>query len=98
MYDVEGQRDLAVAEYQAALAVAGAPESARIAAQRGVETAIRRRRVKISPTASREFFPCASGSNQGGAMREMRGLAAVSSSLGALISSPRIIFTEEIQI
>jgi hypothetical protein len=38
MYDVEGQRDLAVAEYQAALAVAGAPESARIAAQRGVET------------------------------------------------------------
>jgi tetratricopeptide (TPR) repeat protein len=38
MYDVEGQRDLAVAEYQAALAVAGAPESARTAAQRGVET------------------------------------------------------------
>jgi hypothetical protein len=38
MYDVEGQRDLAVAEYQAALAVAGAPESARSAAQRGVET------------------------------------------------------------
>jgi hypothetical protein len=38
MYDVEGQRDLAVAEYQAALTVAGAPESARIAAQRGVET------------------------------------------------------------
>ena len=38
MYDVEGQRDLAVAEYQAALAVAGAPESARSAAQHGVET------------------------------------------------------------
>jgi tetratricopeptide (TPR) repeat protein len=38
MYDVEGQRDLAVAEYQEALAVAGAPESARAAAQRGVET------------------------------------------------------------
>jgi tetratricopeptide (TPR) repeat protein len=38
MYDVEGQRDLAVAEYRAALAVAGAPESARAAAQRGVET------------------------------------------------------------
>jgi tetratricopeptide (TPR) repeat protein len=37
MYDVEGQRDLAVAEYQQALAVAGAPESARTAAQRGVE-------------------------------------------------------------
>jgi tetratricopeptide (TPR) repeat protein len=38
MYDVEGQRDLAVAEYQQALAVDGAPESARTAAQRGVET------------------------------------------------------------
>lgn len=37
MYDVEGQRDLAVAEYQQALAVVGAPESARTAAQRGVE-------------------------------------------------------------
>jgi tetratricopeptide (TPR) repeat protein len=38
MYDVEGHRDLAVAEYQQALAVTGAPESARTAAQRGVET------------------------------------------------------------
>ena len=38
MYDIEGRRDLAVAEYQAALAVGGAPESARAAAQRGVET------------------------------------------------------------
>ena len=37
MYDVEGQRDLAVAEYRAALAVAGAPESARAAAQHGVD-------------------------------------------------------------
>lgn len=37
MYDVEGQRDLAVTEYRAALAVAGAPESARAAAQRGVD-------------------------------------------------------------
>jgi tetratricopeptide (TPR) repeat protein len=37
MYDIEGRRDLAVAEYQAALAVQGAPESARAAAQRGVE-------------------------------------------------------------
>ncbi len=37
MYDVEGQRDLAVAEYRAALAVSGAPESARTAAQRGVD-------------------------------------------------------------
>jgi tetratricopeptide (TPR) repeat protein len=38
MYDIEGRRDLAVAEYQAALAVGGLPESARTAAQRGVET------------------------------------------------------------
>ena len=37
MYDVEGQRDLAIAEYQAALAVPGAPDSARSAAQHGVE-------------------------------------------------------------
>jgi tetratricopeptide (TPR) repeat protein len=37
MYDVEGQRDLAVAEYRAALAVSGAPETARAAAQRGVD-------------------------------------------------------------
>jgi tetratricopeptide (TPR) repeat protein len=37
MYDVEGKRDLAVAEYRAALAVAGLPDSARAAAQRGVE-------------------------------------------------------------
>jgi tetratricopeptide (TPR) repeat protein len=37
MYDVEGQRELAVTEYRAALAVAGAPESARAAAQRGIE-------------------------------------------------------------
>jgi tetratricopeptide (TPR) repeat protein len=38
MYDVEGQRDLAVIEYRAALAVTGVPESARAAAQRGVDT------------------------------------------------------------
>ena len=37
MYDVEGQRDQAIAEYRAALAVSGAPESARAAAQRGVD-------------------------------------------------------------
>ena len=37
MYDVEGQRDLAVGEYRAALAVNGVPEPARAAAQRGVE-------------------------------------------------------------
>ncbi len=38
MYDVEGKRDLAVLEYRAALAVAGAPDSAKTAAQRGIET------------------------------------------------------------
>jgi hypothetical protein len=38
MYDVEGKRDLAVLEYRAALAVAGAPDSARTAAQHGIET------------------------------------------------------------
>lgn len=38
MYDVEGKRDLAVLEYRAALAVADAPESARTAAQHGIET------------------------------------------------------------
>jgi hypothetical protein len=38
MYDVEGKRDLAVLEYRSALAVAGAPDSARTAAQRGIDT------------------------------------------------------------
>jgi len=38
MYDVEGKRDLAVLEYRAALAVEGAPDTARTAAQRGIET------------------------------------------------------------
>jgi tetratricopeptide (TPR) repeat protein len=38
MYDVEEKRDLAIAEYQAALAVSGVPESARNAAKRGVDT------------------------------------------------------------
>jgi tetratricopeptide (TPR) repeat protein len=37
MYDVEGKRDLAMLEYRAALAVAGAPDSARTAAQHGME-------------------------------------------------------------
>jgi tetratricopeptide (TPR) repeat protein len=37
MYDVEGKRDLAVLEYRAALAVAGAPDTARTAAQHGIE-------------------------------------------------------------
>jgi tetratricopeptide (TPR) repeat protein len=35
--DLEGERDLALAEYHAALAVRGAPEAAYVAAQRGVE-------------------------------------------------------------
>ena len=38
MYDVEGHHELAVAEYQAALAVEGIPEPARSAAQRGADT------------------------------------------------------------
>ena len=38
MYDVEGKHDLAVLEYRAALAVSGAPDSARTAAQHGSET------------------------------------------------------------
>lgn len=37
--DLEDDRDLAVKEYRAALAVAGAPESARVAAQGGVDHA-----------------------------------------------------------
>jgi Tetratricopeptide repeat len=39
MYDVEDKRDLAVAEYRAALEVKGAPVTAREAAQRGVQAA-----------------------------------------------------------
>src|SRR6266849_6680662 len=37
IYDVDGNRELAVSEYRAALAVEGAPESARRAARRGIE-------------------------------------------------------------
>ncbi|MGH9684266.1 MAG: tetratricopeptide repeat protein [Candidatus Acidiferrales bacterium] len=37
--DLEGQREQATREYRAALAVAGAPEAARVAAQRGVDSA-----------------------------------------------------------
>jgi tetratricopeptide (TPR) repeat protein len=37
MYDVEGNRELAVTEYKAALQVNDAPETARTAAQRGVD-------------------------------------------------------------
>ncbi|HXQ27489.1 MAG TPA: tetratricopeptide repeat protein [Candidatus Acidoferrales bacterium] len=39
IHDLEDDRDLAVSEYRAALAVRGAPESARTAAQSGVEMA-----------------------------------------------------------
>ena len=39
IHDLEDERELAVNEYQAALAVEGAPEVARVAAQSGVETA-----------------------------------------------------------
>jgi len=37
IYDVDGDRELALSEYRAALAIEGAPESARLAAQRGIE-------------------------------------------------------------
>jgi tetratricopeptide (TPR) repeat protein len=39
IHDLGDERDLAVSEYRAALAVDGAPEAARIAAQSGMETA-----------------------------------------------------------
>lgn len=39
IFDVEDDRDSAIREYRAALAVVGAPETARVAAQRGVESA-----------------------------------------------------------
>jgi hypothetical protein len=38
IHDVEGDRNLALNEYRAALGVEGAPEAARVAAQRGVST------------------------------------------------------------
>jgi hypothetical protein len=37
IHDVEGNRELALSEYKAALAVEGAPETARAAARRGIE-------------------------------------------------------------
>jgi tetratricopeptide (TPR) repeat protein len=39
IFDLEPDRDSAIKEYRAALAVIGAPETARVAAQRGVESA-----------------------------------------------------------
>lgn len=41
MYDVEGKHDLAVVEYRSALAVNGAPDSARTAAQHGIDVGYR---------------------------------------------------------
>jgi hypothetical protein len=38
IHDLEEDRPKALGEYHAALAVAGAPEAARVAAQRGIET------------------------------------------------------------
>jgi tetratricopeptide (TPR) repeat protein len=37
IHDIEGDRELAIGEYRAALAVEGAPEAARVAAQRGAD-------------------------------------------------------------
>jgi tetratricopeptide (TPR) repeat protein len=37
IYDLEDERELALIEYRAALAVDGAPEAARVAAERGAE-------------------------------------------------------------
>lgn len=42
IHDTDGDRDLAVAEYKAALAVEGAPDAARVAAQNGVEKGYQR--------------------------------------------------------
>jgi predicted Zn-dependent protease len=39
LYDVQGNRDQAVAEYRAALSVEGAPDAAKAAAQGGVDQA-----------------------------------------------------------
>ena len=39
IYDLEGDRDAGVSEYRAAIAVEGAPEAARLAAEHGVEEA-----------------------------------------------------------
>lgn len=39
IFDIEDDRDSAIGEYQAALSVVGAPESARVAAQQGVKSA-----------------------------------------------------------
>jgi tetratricopeptide (TPR) repeat protein len=54
IHDIEDERELAVNEYHAALAVDGAPEAARAAAQSGVEAAYQRPR---RPDESRQPQP-----------------------------------------
>jgi hypothetical protein len=46
IHDREGNHDLALSEYRAALAVDGAPEAARLAAQHGAEA-----ETKVSPSS-----------------------------------------------
>ncbi len=50
IYDVDGDRELAVSEYRAALTVEGAPESARQAARKGIEKG-------YEPTSPRQKGP-----------------------------------------
>jgi len=54
IHDLENERELAVNEYRAALGVEGAPESARAAAQSGVETAYK---APERPTGNRQSQP-----------------------------------------
>ncbi len=51
LHDLEDERDEALGEYRAALAIEGAPESARVAAQRGVDSAYQpsARSDKVAP-------------------------------------------------
>jgi tetratricopeptide (TPR) repeat protein len=53
IYDVEGQRELALTEYRAALAVERAPEAARQAAQRGLEKGYEPAATKREPGPAR---------------------------------------------
>lgn len=39
IHDIEGERDMAISEYQAAMAIAGIPDAAKLAAERGLQTA-----------------------------------------------------------
>jgi tetratricopeptide (TPR) repeat protein len=49
LYDVQGNRDQAVAEYRAALSVEGAPDAAKAAAQRGVDQGFEAPKPAASP-------------------------------------------------